>query len=174
VALLATLAKHRRDDREADYHERDRVEPVDEPVAGVSEDEGHLAEYCERAVRAGSVFAVALLALAAPIAGCGSGGREFDAQEFVEEVNAHGAELELGRQLDSANGDARLYEVNLGDGGGGTLTVLDSEEDAEAEHARCDRSGLFCYRAANVVLLFEPETTPESLAKIAKAFKALQ
>ena len=108
------------------------------------------------------------------MAGCGSSGGEFEAEEFIDRVNEHGAGLELGPPLDSTKEGAELHEVAVEDGSGGTLTVLSSDEEAEAEHARCDQAGLFCYRAANVVLLFEPETTPQALAKIAKAFKALQ
>ena len=119
-------------------------------------------------------FATVAAAVASVVAlgACGSGPR-FDAEGFVDEANSHGAGLKLGAPLDSSQADTELYEVSI-EGGGGTLTVLDTEEDAEAEHARCDRAGLFCYRAANVVLLFEPDTTPEALAKVAAAFKAMQ
>jgi len=157
-------------------------------VAGVSDDERHPDEYCGRAPRLGSILAIAVIALAALLgAGCGSSGGEFEAQEFIDRVNEHGAGLELGAPLDSTKPGAELHEVNLApeDGeagepelgaehGGGTLTVLDSEEEAAAEHARCDEAGLFCYRADNVVLLFEPEVSAQSLAKVASAFKALQ
>jgi hypothetical protein len=142
-------------------------------VAAVSEDERHSGQYCGRTPALGSFLAVVLLALAALAAvACGSGGREFGAEEFVDEANSHGAGLELGAPLDSSQPDTELYEVTS-EGGSGTLTVMSSEESAEAEYARCeDTVSLFCYRAANVALYFE-EAQPDALAHVAAALKAM-
>jgi len=142
-------------------------------VAAVGEDERHSVQYCGPTPRPGSFLAVVLLALAAlTAAACGSGGREFDAGEFVEEANSHGAGLELGAPLDSSQPDTELYEVRS-EGGGGTLAVMESEESAEAEYARCeDTVSLFCYRAANVALYFE-EAQPDALGRVAAALKAM-
>jgi hypothetical protein len=118
-------------------------------------------------------FAALVAAAGLVLGACGSDERSFTAEGFVDEVNSHGAKLELGAPLDTTQEDAELYEVAIPQGGG-TLKVTDSADAAREEHTRCDEAGLFCYRAANVVLIFEPDTTPQSLANVADAFKALQ
>jgi hypothetical protein len=101
--------------------------------------------------------------------GCGSD-HTFTADEFADEVNAEGVEMRLGRQLHSGEGKD-LYEMTLpalpgtpppapgteGErGGSGTLYVFDDVDGAEEELAACRNSGgLVCYRASNVVVLFE-------------------
>jgi hypothetical protein len=155
-------------------------------VAGVGDDERHPDEYCGRATAAGSLFAVALIALGAPIAGGCGGGQEFTAEEFVEEANSRGAGLGLGAPLDSSREGAELYDVTLqpAEGAepalgeqhtGGTITVTDDVAEGEAEYARCEESvSLFCYRAANIVLFFDEEASPDTLARVAQALKAMQ
>jgi hypothetical protein len=166
-------------------------------MAGVSEDEGHLVEYCGRTAVLGSIFTIALLALAMPLAaGCASDEREFGAEEFIEEANSHGAGLELGPPLDTTEGDAELYEVTvetaegeeaaegeeehpeseLGHShGGGSLKVLEDAGAAETEYARCEETAsLFCYRAANIALVFDAEASPDDLGRVAVALEAMQ
>jgi hypothetical protein len=158
----------------------------------VSDDERHPSQYCGRHPASGSFpRRVALLALVAAAAltaaGCGSGEREFSAEEFVEEANAHGAALELGAPLDTPQEGAELYEVvfgepHAGEAGhgleaphGGTLRVTSDADAGEAEYARCEKTAsLFCYRASNVVLVFDEEAEPDSLAQVAAALKAMQ
>jgi hypothetical protein len=155
-------------------------------VTGVSDDERHPDEYCGRTPRLGSILATVLVAITGVIAaGCG-GGQEFSAEEFVEEANSHGAGLELGAPLDSIREGAELYEVTvepaegaeptLGEQhGGGTITVTDDAAEAEAEYARCEKTvSLFCYRAANIVLFFDEEASPDTLGRVAQALKAMQ
>jgi hypothetical protein len=163
-------------------------------MAGVSDDERHLDQYCERHVRAGSVFTIALFALAVLLAGgCGSDEREFSAEEFVEEANSHGAGLELGEALETTD-DAELYAVTVEHAeaeeeehaeaeepeaghahGGGSLKVAEDAAAAEAEYARCEETRLlFCYRAANVALVFQPDAEPDALGQVANALKAMQ
>jgi hypothetical protein len=106
-------------------------------------------------------LAIAALALA----GCGEG-RTFTAEEFVEEVNGEGVELELGRKLLTDRGDQELYAVELPQvaqlpGGeerhaGGSMSVYDDSGGADQELVSCKAAAdLLCYRAANVVIVLE-------------------
>jgi hypothetical protein len=87
---------------------------------------------------------IAAAALAA--AGCGSGERDFSAEDFVEEANSHGAALELGAPLQTPQEGAELYEVifvephaaepghgELEGAHGGTLRVTSNADAGEAE-----------------------------------------
>jgi hypothetical protein len=159
----------------------------------MSDEKGHPSQYYEPPGPGGSarlaLAAVALLGLALP--GCGSGERSFSAEEFVAEANAHGANLELGEPLSTSEADVELYSLTIeeppggeeiGKGpaiehehGGGSLRVTESVEDAEAEVGRCEQAvSLFCYRAANVVLIFEQDADPEALSEVAAALRALE
>ena len=134
------------------------------------------------AARICALVAAGGLALAA----CGSDERSFTAEEFIDEANAHGAGLELGAPLETTQADAELYQVTAEGGeeaapelehahGGGSMKLTADAEAAEAEHARCESAvSLFCYRAANVVLIFEQDSEPEALAQVAEAIKAMQ
>ena len=135
------------------------------------------------ALFAASVVSAAVLALAA----CGSGERTFSAQEFVDEANSNGAHLALGEPLGGEQADAQIYALRvepvpsggaaptLGEGAGsGSLRVEGSSDAAEGEYARCNQAGLFCYRAANVVLVFEADVDPGSLVDLVRAIRALK
>jgi hypothetical protein len=154
---------------------------------------GISTKYCERIPGPGSVSrwaAPAALAAAAGIcvAACGSSDRSFSAEEFVEEINSHGAGVELGAPLDTNEPGAELYaltleeegeagkEAELGhEHGGGSLKVAEDAEAAEAEYQRCEEAAtLLCYRAANVAVILQPEAEPEALARVAEAFRAMQ
>ena len=105
------------------------------------------------------------------------------ASEFVDRVNEQGVEVQLGEQLHSAEAN-ELYDLELaplpglpeqaadehvdekgretggehehGPGAGGTLYVFDDADAATDQVNACRVSaGLVCYRAANVVVLFE-------------------
>jgi hypothetical protein len=126
----------------------------------------------------------ALCAAAIALAGCGSGERSFSAQEFVDEANAKGASLALGERLGGEQ--AEIYALRVGgdpgtdgaalgaDAGSGSLRVEDSSDAAEGQYARCERAGLFCYRAANIVLVFEADVDPGSLVDLVRAIRALR
>jgi hypothetical protein len=138
----------------------------------------------------GSRFAAALACVALALAACGSGERTFTAQEFVDDANAKGAHLALGEPLSTSEADTELYALRVeapdsGDGGtdlpalgdeagSGSLRVEGSSGAAEAEYERCEQAGLLCYRAANVVLVFEADVDPDSLAELARAIRALK
>ena len=119
-------------------------------------------------------LAAAFLFATVAVAGCGSE-RTFTASEFAEEVNEQGVEVRIGRQLQSSEGN-ELHEITLprlpglpppapgehadehGDKEGalGTLYVFDDADGAEEQLAACRNSAtLVCYRAENVVVLFE-------------------
>lgn len=168
----------------------------------MSDEKGHRNQYYEPpgpggsawlalaaggARRASTAAALAVLALSA----CGSDERSFSAEEFIEEANAHGANLELGEPLSTSDADVELYSLTIdeppggeeiGEGpaieaehGGGSLRVTESVDEAEAELSRCEQAvSLFCYRAANVVLIFEQDAEPEALSAIAGALRALE
>ena len=140
-----------------------------------------------RAARVLSAGAISLLALSS---GCGGGERTFTAEEFVEEANRNGTSLELGRPL-PAVGEDQIYAVRLDEPGpergmgpatgeteeqgGGSLRLTGSAASAEEGHARCERAAsLICFRAANVVLIFEPGVEPAELTRLADAIRAME
>jgi hypothetical protein len=121
--------------------------------------------------------AIAILA-AALAAGCGE--TTFDAPGFVEEANSHGAGLHLGEQLLSTDPEREVFAVELtaavaaSGHGGGSLAITDGDDAALAEFRRCESAvTLLCYRAANVVLLFESEIPAEGLARVEGAIRAM-
>jgi hypothetical protein len=133
------------------------------------------------------IAASAVCAAALAIASCGSGERTFSAQEFVDAANANGAGLTLGEPLGGEQAGAQIYALRveaepasgrapaLGqEAGSGSLRVEESSDAAEDEYARCDRAGLFCYRAANVVLVFEADVDPSSLVDLVRAIRELK
>lgn len=134
------------------------------------------------------IAATLCLVLALALSACGE--RSFTVEEFIDEANANGVKLALGEPLSTDEGGAELYAVTIEDQpagdagsgeiqiaeshGGGSLRVEDDTEAAEAEYARCEQAGLFCYRAANIVLIFEADAEPDALAELARALRAIQ
>ena len=135
----------------------------------------------------GAVPLVAVLAWT----GCGGEGeRVFSLDEFVDEVNAEGAGLEVGTVITTSESGVEIHEVALsgetpsptgsvrdapegGEGGAGAILVLDDEEQAKSELERCESAPAFtCFRAATVVLRFE-EIFPEEQARVSVALQAL-
>jgi hypothetical protein len=119
-------------------------------------------------------LAAAFLFATVAVAGCGSE-QTFTASEFAEEVNEQGVEMRIGRQLQSSEGN-ELHEITLPrlaglpppapgehadehgreEGALGTLYVFDDADAAEEQLTACRNSAtLVCYRADNVVVLFE-------------------
>jgi hypothetical protein len=124
--------------------------------------------------RENHALAAAFLFATVAVAGCGSE-QTFTASEFAEEVNEQGVEVRIGRQLQSSEGN-ELHEITLprlpglpppapgehdeeqaGEKGMlGTLYVFDDADAAEEQLTACRNSAtLVCYRAENVVVLFE-------------------
>ena len=121
------------------------------------------------------------------VAGCG-GERTYEPSEFVEEANAEGAGLVLGEPLTSIEEGVDVYALSFEEepgghdeaepGGhahsGGSLIVTEDADAAREEHARCEQAvTLVCYRAANVVLLFDADPSDEHVAKVDSAIRAL-
>jgi hypothetical protein len=132
-------------------------------------------------------LSVAVAALAVATAGgCGGDERSFTAPEFVAEANRKGAALELGAPLTVTEGDDELYGVSVagrsrephaegGEHSGGSLRITDGADTAEDEYARCESTAsLICYRAANVVLIFEPGVRAADLARVGAAIRAVE
>jgi len=134
-------------------------------------------------VRAALLSAIAILVGA----GCGDE-RAFEPEEFVDEANAEGAGLVLGEPLTSIEEGVDVYALSFEEepGGqdepgpsghahaGGSLIVTDDADAAREEHARCEQAvTLVCYRAANVVLLFDADPSDEHVAKVDSAIRAL-
>ena len=117
----------------------------------------------------GSVRLIGFVLICALAAGCG-GADNFTASGFVHRVNDEGVQMRLGRQL-SSTGNRTLFVVRLtplpgepppapsdreGPPGRGTLYVFDSSDGARQQLEACQGSGgLACYRANNVVVVFE-------------------
>ncbi len=133
------------------------------------------------------VAAVTLVTFLA-VAGCG-GERTFEPSELVEEANAKGAGLVLGEPLTSIEEGVDVYALSFEEetgehdepepGGhahsGGSLIVTGDADAAREEHARCEQAvTLVCYRAANVVLLFDADPSDEHVAKVDSAIRALE
>jgi hypothetical protein len=128
---------------------------------------------------------LALAALAA--AGCGQGERVFSAPELIEQVNANGAGLELGESLETAREGAEVREVAFvepgeprddetaqHEHGGGTLTITTDAEAGLAEYERCESAAtLLCFRASNVVLVFEADLDPADRTRLEGALRAM-
>ena len=122
----------------------------------------------------------AALALTA-IAGCG-GERTFEPDEFVAEINTHGAELVLGPVLMTRDDGVDVHvlesstegETQLsGESGAATMLVLGDSGAAEDEFERCETAPvLTCFRVANVVLRFE-EMDPAERARIVGAVEPM-
>jgi hypothetical protein len=117
------------------------------------------------------VTAVALLALV----GCG-GERSFEPDEFVGAANAEGADLVLGEPLTSIEEGVDVYALSFEEGdSGGSLIVTADADAARDEHTRCEEAvSLVCYRAANVVLLFETDPSDPAVARVDAAIRALE
>jgi len=117
----------------------------------------------------GSVWLIGLAVVCLLASGCG-GDDNFTAGGFVERVNDEGVQMRLGPQLSSADGKS-LYTVRLiplpgqpppapgeheGSPDRGTLYVFDGSDGARQQLQACRGSGgLACYRANNVVVIFE-------------------
>jgi len=167
-------------------------------MSSVSDDKGHRVQYYGRLRATGSPaltrrcsvsLLVATLCLAATSTLTGCGERSFTAEEFVDEANANGVALTLGEPLSTEQGGTQLYSVTISEPtggdppsgnteigeshGGGSLRVEDDSEAAEAEYTRCEQSLLFCFRAANVVLIVE-DAEPETLARLTAALRAIE
>lgn len=114
------------------------------------------------------------------ISGCG---REFEAEEVIAELNERGTDLTLGEALPDTEPGVELTVVAFADDaqpldghshGTGAVAILDDEEAAEAEFARCESAISFvCFRAGNAVLRFSSISPPEQ-QQLTSALEALR
>jgi hypothetical protein len=132
----------------------------------------------------GAPLVATLLLLLALISGCG-GERVFTADEFVEAVNAEGAEISLGDVITTNQEGIEVRAITLGrtdvsptgaagePGASGAMLVLADDGAAREELSRCESAPAFtCFRAANVVLRFE-DIFPEEQVRLSEAFQAI-
>jgi hypothetical protein len=118
--------------------------------------------------------ALCAAALFAFVAGCGSDERTLTAEDLVAELEENGLSLDLGETLTTDREDVELYAIQLSGGGAGTLAIAEDADAALAEYERCESSAsLFCFRAANAVLVFDSEVPNQDLARVAAAVEAL-
>lgn len=122
--------------------------------------------------------------LALLLAACG-GERSFEPAEFVDAANREGANLVLGDPLTSTQEGVDIFAVHFAGeasepaaddhaAGGGSMVVAEDAETATGEFERCESAvTLTCYRAANVVLYFDAESTDRRVAAVAAAIRAL-
>jgi len=121
--------------------------------------------------------------LIAIVAGCGE--RDFTADQLVDAVNEHGAQLVLGDQVTTSDAGAEVYAIRStaggtdpnpqleGSGGQGALVVADDTGSGAEEFDRCESAAdLTCFRVANVVIRFAALDTADQ-ARISGAVTAL-
>jgi len=137
----------------------------------------------------GEAKQLALLALGvALIAGCG-GEPTLSASEFVDQINAEGVSIELGRKLATSGSADELYAVRLpplpgepkpaagseaGRGASGSLYVFDDTGGADDQLEACRASGgLFCFRAQNIVVVLDEDSSPLEVQRLAVAVSRL-
>jgi hypothetical protein len=146
-------------------------------------------------MRPAAASAAALCLAIASLAGCGEQEEEtFTASEMVAELNREGAGIELGDRLQSGSGDVRTFGLALAEPGeetsegdaegghhhsGGSLAELTDAAAAQRELANCRRSAvasgaIYCFRAANVVIIIGDEISRFELQALADAVLALE
>lgn len=129
---------------------------------------------------------IALAAMAA--AGCGSE-KTFTASEFVDQVNRQEVLLRQGRQIPAGGGAEQVYAVTLprlpgeprpapeegnGRGPNGSLYVYGDVGGADEKLDACRNSGgLICFRAANVVVVFDQGEAGISAQRLGLAIQRL-
>jgi hypothetical protein len=107
-------------------------------------------------------------------AGCDDS-QTLTASGFIDRINAEGVAIELGRQLSTSGGAEELYAVRVpplpgepkpvpgseGEpGASGSLYVFEDSGGAEEQLAACQASaGLLCYRASNIVVVLDEESS---------------
>jgi hypothetical protein len=134
--------------------------------------------------------AIAAAAVAALLVGAGCGSEKtLTASEFVGQVNEQGVSLKLGRQLPAGSQAESVYAVTLprlpgeprpadeegsGRGPNGTLYAYGGSGAAGDQLDACRASGgLLCYRAANIVVVFDQAESGISAEQLGVAIMRL-
>jgi hypothetical protein len=131
---------------------------------------------------------VILLATGLLLAGCG-GAQTLTASEFVERIKGEGVAIELGRKLATSGSAKELYAIDLpplpgepkpppgsegGPGASGSLYVFGEVGGAEDQLKACQAAGgLICFRASNIVVVLDEESSPLAAQRLALAVKRL-
>jgi hypothetical protein len=126
--------------------------------------------------------------LALLLAGCGSS-QNLTASEFIERINGQGVRIELGQQLATSGGPDELYAVRLpplqGEpkpapgseaepGASGTVYVFGDAGGAEDQLEACRAAaGLFCFRASNIVVVLDEESSGIEVRRLGVAISRL-
>jgi hypothetical protein len=146
---------------------------------------------CRFVARGRGIRRFAALALGVAVvtaAGCG-GSQTFSASEFIGRVNAEGVSIQLGHRLASGGDTKELYAVKLpplpgepappagsegGPGASGSLYVYGNSDGANDQFDACRSSGgLHCFRAANVAVVLDEESSGLEVQRLAVAVKRL-
>lgn len=123
------------------------------------------------------------------LSACG-GERTFSAQDFIDEMNDHGAALALGPVLTTNPDGVDIYSISLtelstgvgsppqavpeGVPGSGSMLILDDADGARSEFDRCEQSPeLTCFRAANAILRLQALEGADQ-ARIVTAIEAIE
>jgi hypothetical protein len=130
-----------------------------------------------------------LLTLLVSAAGC-NGSQTLTASGFIDRINAEGVAIELGRQLSTSGGAEELYAVRIpplpGEprpasgseaepGAGGSLYVFGDGGGAEDQLTACQASaGLICFRASNIVVVLDEESSPLAAQRLAVSIQRLR
>jgi hypothetical protein len=133
--------------------------------------------------------AATLLVVPVLLAGCGDGSQTLTASEFVDRINAEGVSIELGERLATTGEADELFAVELpplpgepkpapgseGEpGASGSLYVFDDDGAAEDQLDACQRSGgLLCFRAENIVVILDEESSGLTAQRLALAIRRL-
>lgn len=169
----------------------DQVRDPEVPVPDVREewDRAHLAISLSACSPMGGAKGLASLMLAgALVAGCGSTSR-LTASEFIDRINAEGVSIELGKRLAGSGGAEELFAVELpplagepkppagsesGRGASGSLYVFGDTGGAEDQLEACRASsGLICFRAENIAIVLDEESSRLEAQRLAVAIKRL-
>lgn len=120
------------------------------------------------------------------LGGCFGDGKTFSAEEFVEDANAKGAGLELGRELPTGRTGKSTYAVELARKPGdpalpgiavessGALSVYEDTDAANTGTTECEAGAdLLCYQAGNVVIVLESGAPNIAQTRLATAIQKM-
>jgi hypothetical protein len=130
----------------------------------------------------------ALTVVIALVAGCGSA-PTLTASEFIDRINAEGVSIEMGQRLASDGSADELYAVEMpplpgepkpppgsesGRGASGSLYVFGDTGDAEDQLQACRASsGLICFRAENIVVVLDEDSSRLEAQRLGVAIRRL-
>jgi hypothetical protein len=93
--------------------------------------------------------AATLLVMPVLLAGCGDGSQTLTASDFIDRINAEGVSIELGERVATSGGAEDQLEACQGSG------------------------GLLCFRAENIVVILDEESSGLTAQRLAVAVRRL-